>query len=57
MEGSVRNWVPLAQTYVAVPLNGIGAPNQPVILRFVTGGGRGGRRHATQSQTYISFLH
>ncbi len=48
----MRNRVPLAQTYVAVPLKGMGSPNHPVILRLVTDGGTGGRRQATQSQTW-----
>ena len=30
--------------------NAIGSPNQPVTLRLVEGGGRGGWRQATQSQ-------
>jgi hypothetical protein len=38
-----------------VPLKGTGAPNQPVIRRLVMGGGRGGRRQATQSHPY-TFL-
>jgi hypothetical protein len=48
--------MPRAQTYMATPPNGIGSPNQPVIIRLVCGGGIGGRRQATQSHTLMIYI-